>query len=196
MASEQKFVIGIVRSSHGLTGKFKVESTSGECEHFFSLNEVTLRNDSIEKDYKVESVEGTTNSLLMKVNGINTPEDVKKIQGSQILVPRDKACPLKKGEYYVEDLKQCSLVYYPNGKITKNGLHENSESAVIAGIVTDVLEGGSGKLLEVELAESLNVESDSTDKKKRVLVPYNKEFIGTVDVKDKIIQLMHLWILE
>ncbi|MCR4791007.1 MAG: ribosome maturation factor RimM [Treponemataceae bacterium] len=193
-----KLVIGIVRGSHGLTGKFKVESTSGECEHFFKLSEVTLRNGSTEKDFKVEAVEGNINSLLMKLGGINSPEDAKKYQGYEILVPRDKACPLKKGEYYVEDLKQCKLVYYKDGNKSKKGLAEDSASVLITGTITDVLEGGTGKLLEVELAESLNAELDSTDKKRpsKVLIPYNKEFIGTVDIDNKVIQLMHLWILE
>ena len=38
--------------------------------------------------------------------------------------------------------------------------------------------------------------SKDKSKPKRVLVPFKKEFIGTVDIKDKVIQLMHLWILE
>ena len=197
---EQLLVIGIIRGTHGLTGKFKVESTSGECEHFFDLDEVTLRKDTIEKTYKVESVEGNVNSLIMKCAGINSPEDAKKLSGSEILVPRNKACPLNEGEFYVEDLKQCKLVYLSNEKkpAKLSGLAENTESAIIAGTITDVLEGGAGKLLEVELSESLNIASDSTDKSKpkRVLVPFKKEFIGTVDIKDKVIQLMHLWILE
>ena len=197
---EQLLVIGIIRGTHGLAGKFKVESTSGECEHFFDLDEVTLRKDTIEKTYKVESVEGNVNSLIMKCAGINSPEDAKKLSGSEILVPRNKACPLNEGEFYVEDLKQCKLVYLPNEKkpAKLSGLAENTESAIIAGTITDVLEGGAGKLLEVELSESLNIASDSTDKSKpkRVLVPFKKEFIGTVDIKDKVIQLMHLWILE
>ncbi len=196
----QKLVIGIIRGTHGIAGKFKVESTSGECEHFFDLDEVTLRKDTIEKTYKVESVEGNVNSLIMKCAGINSPEDAKKLSGSEILVPRNKACPLNEGEFYVEDLKQCKLVYLPNVKEpTKlSGLAENTESVIITGTITDVLEGGSGKLLEVELSESLNIASDSTDKSKPkiVLVPFKKEFIGTVDIKDKVIQLMHLWILE
>ena len=69
MASKAKLVIGIIRGSHGLTGKFKVESTSGECEHFFKLDEVTVKNDLLEKTFKVESVEGNSNSLLMKLEG-------------------------------------------------------------------------------------------------------------------------------
>ena len=197
---EQLLVIGIIRGTHGLACKFKVESTSGECEHFFDLDEVTLRKDTIEKTYKVESVEGNVNSLIMKCAGINSPEDAKKLSGSEILVPRNKACPLNEGEFYVEDLKQCKLVYLPNEKkpAKLSGLAENTESAIIAGTITDVLEGGAGKLLEVELSESLNIASDSTDKSKpkRVLVPFKREFIGTVDIKDKVIQLMHLWILE
>lgn len=197
---EQLLIIGIIRGTHGLAGKFKVESTSGECEHFFDLDEVTLRKDTIEKTYKVESVEGNVNSLIMKCAGINSPEDAKKLSGSEILVPRNKACPLNEGEFYVEDLKQCKLVYLSNEKkpAKLSGLAENTESAIIAGTITDVLEGGAGKLLEVELSESLNIASDSTDKSKpkRVLVPFKKEFIGTVDIKDKVIQLMHLWILE
>ena len=163
---EQLLVIGIIRGTHGLTGKFKVESTSGECEHFFDLDEVTLRKDTIEKTYKVESVEGNVNSLIMKCAGINSPEDAKKLSGSEILVPRNKACPLNEGEFYVEDLKQCKLVYLPNEKkpAKLSGLAENTESAIFAGTITDVLEGGAGKLLEVELSESLNIASDSTDK--------------------------------
>jgi 16S rRNA processing protein RimM len=197
---EQKLVIGIIRGTHGLEGKFKVESTSGECEHFFDLDEVTLRIGTIEKTVKVESIEGNVNSLIMKCAGINSPEDAKKLSGSEILVPRNKACPLNEGEFYVEDLKQCKLVYLPNEKkpAKLSGLAENTESAIFAGTITDVLEGGAGKLLEVELSESLNIASDSTDKSKpkRVLVPFKKEFIGTVDIKDKVIQLMHLWMLE
>lgn len=196
----QKLVIGIIRGTHGLSGKFKVESTSGECEHFFELQEVTLKIGTTEKTYKIESVEGNVNSLIMKLSGINTPEDAKKLSGSEILVTRDKACPLNEGEFYVEDLKQCKLVYLPNEKKPAkiSGLAENTESAIIAGTITDVLEGGAGKLLEVELSESLKIPSDSTDKTKTktVLVPFKKEFIGTVDIKDKVIQLMHLWILE
>ena len=194
MASKAKLVIGIIRGSHGLTGKFKVESTSGECEHFFKLDEVTVKNDLLEKTFKVESVEGNSNSLLMKLEGVNSPEDAKKFQGSEILVPRDKASPLKEGEFYVEDLKQCKLVYFSDEKSTKKGLAAKSDTAIEAGIITDVLEGGSGKLLEVELSERVKAMSDSADK--RVLVPFNNEFIGTVDLNDKVVQLMHLWILE
>lgn len=200
--SMSKIVVGIIRGSHGLTGKFKVESTSGECEHFAHFDRVTLRNNLTEQTYLVESVEGNVNSLLMKCKGIDTPEQAKLLSGYEILVTKDKACPLNEGEYYIEDLKQCNLVYYENDKSNSNskiGLAENAAPIKIIGPITDVLEGGSGKLLEVQLSESLNTAPDSTDKvetKRTVLVPFRKEFIGTVDIPGKVVQLMHLWILE
>ena len=188
MEQNQRFVVGIVRNPHGLTGKFKVESTSGETEHFSSFTEVTLKNGDIEKTVKVESVSGSTASLLMKCTGIDTPEDAAKYRNWEMLVPRDKACPLKEGEFYVEDLKQCSLVYSE-----KNGQAEKTAPIVI-GTITGVTEGGGGKLLEVTLTESSTAlyKSDSNER----FIPFRKEFIGDIDLDKKTVELMHLWILE
>ncbi len=196
-AAQSEMIAGFIRGPHGLAGTCKVESTSGECSHFFELTDVTLRQGSTVKQFTVESVEGCVSSLLMKLKGIESPEEAKKYTGYEILVPRGKACPLYKDEYYVDDLKSCSLVYYENGKKTgKKELAEKSEP-VTAGYITDVLEGGAGDLLEVSLTESLDGLLDSTDNKDRkVLIPFRKEFIGTVDLKSKTVQLMHLWILE
>ena len=203
-AVQSEMIVGFIRGPHGLSGKCKVESTSGECDHFYELKEVTLRKGDFSKKASIEAVEGSAHSLLLKFSGIDSADDAKKITGLEIIVPRDKACPLCKDEYYVEDLKSCSLVYYENGKKeSKIGMAGNS-APITVGLITDVLEGGAGDLLEVSLTESLDVLQNSTDKdgietekkKKKVFVPFRKEFIGTVDLKSKTIQLMHLWILE
>ena len=203
MDAVTSLVVGIIRSAHGLAGKFKVESTSGEVEHFFDLTEVTLRKDGTERKAEVESVEGGNPFLIMKCAGVDTPEQAAKLAGAEIVVPRDKACPLYEGEYYVEDLKNCALIYEPGSESNaKNGLNDGVKpEPIVAGIVTDVLEGGAGDLLEVSVSESLQFSSDSeagspAKKKRTVLVPFKKEFIGDVDIDGKKMQLMHLWILE
>lgn len=201
----ERLVIGVIRGSHGLEGNVKVESTSGEVDHFFDLTEVTLKKDGHEKTYTVEDVAGSTANLLMKFKGIDSPEDTAKIRGSEIIVPRSMACPCDKDEYYVEDLKQCTLVYKASGK--ENGLKLEKSAVMECGTITDVLEGGAGHLLEVVVSESLQSALNSTDetstsektgdgKKRTVLVPFQKEFIGTVDLKRHTVQLMHLWVLE
>ncbi|MCR4938836.1 MAG: ribosome maturation factor RimM [Treponemataceae bacterium] len=201
MDAVASLVVGIIRGAHGLAGKFKVESTSGEIDHFFDLTEVTLRKDGIERLSDVESIEGGHPFLIMKCTGIDTPEEASKLAGGEIVVPRDKACPLHDGEFYVEDLKNCALIYEPVSESdAKDGLKEGNPEAIVAGIVTDVLEGGAGDLLEVSVSESLLTASasgdDSAKKRRTVLVPFKKEFIGDVDISRKTMQLMHLWILE
>lgn len=186
--ANQQFVVGIVRASHGLTGKFKVESTSGECEHFANFTEVTLRNGNITRKFDVESVEGCVSSLLMKCAGINSADDAAKYRNWEILVPRDMACPLNKDEYYVEDLKQCTLVF--SGQ---NGCAARTAPIEI-GTITSVMEGGAGDLLEVALSESFTPPGDDLSRVR--LVPFKKEFIGDVDLERKTVQLMHLWVLE
>ncbi|WP_296322836.1 ribosome maturation factor RimM [Treponema sp. UBA3813] len=191
------FIVGFVRASHGISGEFKVESTSGEYEHFASMKEVALRNGKTgeQKPFSVEYAEVGGRDLYLKLAGIDSPEAVQKYSKWEIVVPRKYACPLRKNEWYVEDLKNCALVYEG-----KDGLAENS-APIQVGTITDVMEGGSGNLLEVCLAEncdclSSDVKYDSNGKIRTVYVPFKDQFIGKVDVKNKIIQLMHLWILE
>ncbi|MCR5289708.1 MAG: ribosome maturation factor RimM [Treponema sp.] len=185
----EKLTVGFVRGAHGVTGEFKVESASGEYEHIAVLEEVTLRRNDVEKLCKVEYAEPASGTLYMKLVGIDSPEDVRKYTGWEIVVPRKYAAPLAKGEWYIEDLRHCSLI---NGDKSKDGLAAKTAPAQQVGTITDVLEGGGGYLLEVSLSEGV----DDSGSNRTVLVPFNKEFIGKVDVKHGTIELMHLWILE
>ena len=196
-ALKDQFVVGIVRGSHGITGEFKVESTSGEYEHFADMDEVTLTNGTVSRLAKVESVSEGSNILYMKLEGINSPEEAAKFNRWEIVVPREKAHKLQKDEWYIEDLKGCSIWYKETAGDTAPAFDENS----IVGTVTNVLEGGSGYLVEILLSESCSFLSDDVKltrkgNPKTVYVPFKDEFIGKVDVDNRQMQLMHLWILE
>lgn len=195
-------MVGIIRGTHGLAGNCKVESTSGEFQHFTGMKDVVLRKNGIETKRTIEKVSIGGGILYIKFSGINSPEEAKKFSGSEIVVSREFACPCGKDEYYVEDLKQCQLVYTSG---SAKGMAEKSAATtaepVVVGTITDVLEGGAGDLFEVVLSESCSLLSQelrttSSGKPRKVLVPFKKEFIGTVDTKNKQVQLMHLWILE
>lgn len=193
----EQFTVGIVRGSHGLTGEFKVESTSGEYEHFARMEEVTLTDGSTKKTFKVEQTKEAVGTLYMKLAGINSPEEAAKFNKWEIVVPRKYAHQLQKGEWYIEDLKGCSI-YYKGEKKNEN-LPALTDDVV--GTVTNVMEGGSGYLVEISLSESCSFLNDSIKFNKdgsarTVFVPFNNQFIGEVDVENRKIQLMHLWILE
>jgi len=181
-----QLVVGVIRGTHGFSGECKVESTSGYYEHLLDLKEVTLQQGDIKREIKVESVSLGNNIAYVKFEGINSDTEILKYNRFEILVPRKYCKPLKKDEWYIEDLRNCSLIYDGNDDPATLIAPGKGESRVL-GKITDVLEGGAGYLLEVSL-------SDSCDRK--VLVPFNKEFIGKVDIKNGTVQLMHLWILE
>ena len=181
-----QLVVGFIRGAHGFSGECKVESTSGEYEHLLKLKEVTLRHGELSKETKVESVSLGNAIAYVKFAGIDSDAEVQKYNKWEIEVSRKYCKPLQKDEWYIEDLRDCSLVY--EGKNDPATLDApKAHKGDVLGKITDVLEGGGGYLLEVAL-------SDSCDRK--VLVPFNKEFIGKVDVKNGTVQLMHLWILE
>ena len=185
--------VAFVRGAHGLSGEFKVESASGRYEHIAQFKEGALRSKGQATLYKVERVEGSDNAFYMKLAGVDSPEAAKKLNGAELRVSRDKALQPKEGEWLIEDLKNCSLVYCENG--LANG------APVVIGSITDVLEGGAGDLLEVVLSESCSLLDDSvkktsSGKPRTVLVPFNDTHVGKVDVEGKTVQLTHLWILE
>lgn len=176
-----QLVVGFIRGTHGFSGECKVESTSGEYEHLLKLKEVTLRQGDLQREAKVESVSLGNAIAYVKFVGIDSDTEIQKYNRWQILVPRKYCKPLKKDEWYIEDLRNCSLVY--ENKDDPATL----DAPTVVGTITDVLEGGGGYLLEVSLSESCD---------RKVLVPFRNEFIGKVDIKNGTVQLMHLWILE
>mgnify|MGYP000884638407 FL=1 len=193
--SEGLLIVGFVRGAHGVTGEFKVESASGCYEHIAALKEVTLRNGSDSKKCSVQSAKIGCAALYMKVAEINSPEEVVKYKGWGLEVPRKYAHPLQQDEWYIEDLKNCSLIWSGDGTADENAPTQ------IVGTITDVLEGGAGFLLEVSLSESCTVLADdvkrtASGKARTALVPFSFKYVRDVDIEHKTVRLMHLWILE
>ena len=195
--------VGFVRGSHGLTGEVRVESASGRYEHIAVLKEVTLVQKGISAKYAVENARVAGNVLYVKFTGVDSPEAAKKLNGAALQTSRENACPLKEGEWYVEDLKKCSLVYFgeENGLGNDVAPTDDIRSRSVVGSITDVLEGGAGELLEVLLSEDCDVlkeevKLNANKKPRTVYVPFNETHVGKVDIPNKSVQLMHLWILE
>ncbi len=165
-------VTAFVRRAHGVNGFVRVESASGETAHIEALSSVFLRlknKNSEPVEYIIEETRGNSSSFFIKFKGIDTPEEAKAILGAEILVPRDKACPLREGEFYISDLCKCALVY----------------KGSVIGNIESVIEGGGGFLLEVRLDSGVVR-----------LVPLKDAFIGEIDTAKKTVALLHSWILE
>ena len=197
----EQFVVGIVRGTHGIAGEFKVESTSGEYGHFADMEEVALVYGEEKRQFKVESTREAATTLYMKLVGINTPEEAAKFNRWQIVVPRKNAHQLQKDEWYIEDLKGCLVWYKDEAAENTATVMSGLEDSDVVGTVTDVTEGGSGYLVEISLSEgcrflSNDVKYTKGGSPRTVFVPLSYRFLGDIDVENKRMRLMHLWILE
>ena len=163
----EKLAVGIVRTSHGVQGYVKVKSFSGETAHFSSMREVLLVKDNREKVYRIEAVKTVHEGVLIKFEGVNTPEAGKLLSGSEIWAPRNLSAPLEDGEFYAADVQGCHLIY----------LGED------VGVVKSIIENGATDLLEIKVEGGTRI------------VPLTEQFIGTIDVQDKTIELKDDWVL-
>ncbi|MDX9801246.1 MAG: ribosome maturation factor RimM [Spirochaetia bacterium] len=181
MSENKNLAIGKVRTSFGVKGHVKIVNFSGESRHFLDLEEISLkyRERSVKKIIEDVSLHGS--DVIIKFRGIDTPEDAKKFIDWEIWVPREKACPLYEGEYYLSDLYGCTLVSEKTGE----------NSAKVYGKVISVLsESGADDFLEIESSEL-----DEKDRKKIFLVPFKSEFLGNVDIDAGTIELLTEWII-
>lgn len=128
-----------------------------------------MRLGSSESFHDVEAVRVTGRAILMKLEGIESPEDVAAVRGSEIVVPREQAAPLDRGEYYCADLEELVVV---------------CEGARVGGIES-IRESGAHPLVEV-----------STESGERVLIPFTNEFFGEVDLDRGEIELINRMVLE
>ena len=157
----EKLAIGKIRTSHGLKGYLKVVSFSGETDHFFKLDSVLLKGKNRQRTFAVEEIKTFGTTVLLKLEGIDSPEDGKKLSGWEIWVEKEFAAPLKKGEYYVSDMVGCKVLFEEN----------------VVGTVKGVTDSSADDLLEVSTEKGL------------FYVPFRNEFVGEVNIPDGTIVL-------
>ena len=159
---EERLAIGLIRTSHGVKGNLRVKSFSGETDHFIRLKKVYIKKGDRFIPYRVESVGGSHSSLLLKLENIDTREEALRLRGEVLWVDRSHASPLKQGEYYYADLSRCNIY------------HQGKE----IGRVNTVIGGGVADILEVVTLQG-----------KIIMVPFDKHFIGEINMEEKRIYL-------
>lgn len=155
---------GVLKGPHGIQGFIKLHSFSSEHGHLLDLDQVSLRKDGEERAFSIETIRITGREILIKLKGIDSPEDARKFNGWELWVPRSAAAPLAADEYYVADLASCSIL---------------CDNAVVGKVVC-VIDGPQALLLEV-LAHADG---------KRHLVPFMDQYIGKIDLERKEMELL------
>jgi len=170
-----RFTSGIVGAPFGIKGFVKVKPLSGETKHLLRIRSVTLRQDGGERLLNIEesALSGGKAApfLVMRFSGYDSPEAAKALCGAELLVDRENAAPLNKGEYYIEDLKGLEVYTYDGGEII--------------GHINGITEGGGADIAEIRLNNG-----------KLKLIPFRKEFFPEINPEEGRVVLQNLWILE
>lgn len=165
----KKLATAIIQSSYGLKGEVKVRPFNDDCSYLKKLKQgIILLRDGREKTYRIEGFRKSGGKAYFKFEGVDTPETAKKLAGATLYVSESDAAPLKEGEYYVSDLINCTLI------------HDGVKVATIV----HYFDGPQSILLEVV---------DGSDK--CFLIPLMDQYIGKVNIKEKTVELLTLWLL-
>lgn len=154
---QDKFQVGAIASVHGIKGEVKVFPTTDEPTKFKKLKSVILKTEKEEREIALQSVRFFKNMVIVKFQGIESPEDAQKYRGATLWIAREQAVPLRENEYYRADLIGLTVV---------------TEDGEELGILTDILETGANDVYEVTLSD-----------KKTALFPAIRECIKEVDVE-------------
>ena len=162
-------IVGLITSCHGIKGQLKVKSLSDFEERFIKPGLRWLQKEN-EPPSKIELISGFKNpgkeTFILRFKGISTRNHAEKLKNCKILVKTNKLPKLNKEEFHLLELINLQV------KILEN------EELKIIGKVID-LENEKNNLLVIELLKD----------QKKVLVPFVKEIVPLIDIKNNFIMI-------
>ena len=157
-------VVGLITSCHGINGQVKVKSLSDFEERFIKPGIRWLQKEN-ESPSKIRLTSGFKQpgkeNFIIRFQGINTRNHAEKLKKYKILVKTNKLPKLKKEEFHLLELINLQVKTL-----------ENDDLKIIGKVIN--LENERNNLLVIELFEN----------QKKVLIPFVKEIVPLVDIKN------------
>jgi len=161
---DEWLIVGFITACHGINGQLKVKSLSDFEDRFLKPGMRWLQKDN-EPPSKMELSSGFKQpgkeTFIVKFQGINTRNHAEQFKKFKILVKTDKLPKLKKEEFHLLELINLEVKTL-----------ENDELKIIGKVIN--LENEKNNLLVIELF----------DNHKKVLIPFVKEIVPLIDIKN------------
>ena len=166
----ERFRVGVIAGTHGLKGEVKVFPTTDDPERFLDLKNVILDLGRNERVLTIRSVKFFKKFVILGFKEFVRIEDVEKLKGTDLLIPREEAMPLEEGEYYIPDLL---------------GLRVETSDGRALGVIKDVIVTGANNVYDVQDEEGC-----------RILIPAIPQCIDDVSLEDGLMKVTLLPGLE
>lgn len=101
MPMEQQYItIGQIAAPHGCSGEVRVLPVTDFPERFMTTERVYLSLGGLFTEKKVESANVQGRRIILKLAGIDSPEQAGRLRGALLQAPRQELWPLQDGAYY------------------------------------------------------------------------------------------------
>ena len=161
---DEWLVVGLITSPHGINGKIKVKSLSDFEERFTKPGTRWIQKEE-EKPAELELTSGFKQPgkefFIISFKGINNRNQAEKLKTYKVLVKANDIPKLKKEEFHLTELVNLKV------KIL-----ENNQLQIIGKVIN--LQNEQNNLLVIKLLKN----------NKEVLVPFVKEIIPVIDIKN------------
>ena len=149
--------IGQIVNTFGIKGMVKIKPFTDDINRFDRLKKIYISNKNGKKEYQIQEIKYHKNMVLMKLEGIDTPEQADLLRQSYLLVDRADEEPLEEGVYYIVDLL---------------GLEVYTDDNKLLGKVDDIFNTGSNDIYVVK-----------DEMGKQILLPGIPDVLKNVDLE-------------
>ena len=149
--------VGTITQPFGIKGETKVYPHVDDPAHYKKLKKIFIDKGGTYEEFELESVRMALPLVIVKIKGINTPEDIRNYRQKDIYVLRKDAPPLEEGEHYFADLL---------------GLDVTDDEGIYRGKLTDIIQTGANDVYEITGEDG-----------KSFLIPVIKQCILDIDIE-------------
>ncbi len=156
---EEYLEIGQIVNTFGIKGQVKVVPFTDDITQFDTLKQIYIEKRKNLELFEIEKSNYHKNMIILKLKGIDTPEQAESLRNCYIKINRKDARKLPEGTYFIVDLI---------------GLDVYTDEEKLLGTLEDIYNAGSSDIYVVRTSEG-----------KQILLPAIKDVIKKVDIENK-----------
>jgi len=171
---QELIVVGRISTPYGVRGWVKIISYTEPADNIFQYRPWYVQQKGpdqqrVWKDFTVDDGRIHGKGLVAHIRSVEDRDSAERLKGCDIAITRDQLPAAQPGEYYWVDLIGCQVV---------------NLQGIELGVVDHLLETGANDVLVV-----LEASQNGKHAKERLIPFVMEEFVKTVDVEHKTIQV-------
>lgn len=156
--------IGKIVNTHGIKGELKLIPLTDDPNRFDALKWVYIEKDGRMDKHTIQQVKYTKGSVIIKLSGIDSPDEANQYRDCFLLVDRENAVKLPEDSFFICDIMGCSVF---------------DEKGALLGELADVLQTGSNDVYIVRNASG-----------KEILLPALKSVVRSISPEHRRIDVV------